>query len=88
VDTYWTHPKKRKPVATPVFPASTGFYDSGEVFVNLEKPWLSQAANPAGPATFASIIGKHGYGPKKRDPGFVTMLANVIDNFKLRLNCP
>jgi len=86
--TYYTHPIKGRPVATPTFSDATGFYDSGEVFVNLEKPWLSQAANPSDPTTFATIIGQHGYGPRNGDAGFVKMMKGVINGFRIRLNCP
>jgi RHS repeat-associated protein len=85
--TYWTQPTdpKVKPVPTPTFNASTGFYDSGEVFVNREKPFLG-APESANPSTFASIIHQHGYG--KGTNNYVSKTTSVINDFALRLDCP
>jgi hypothetical protein len=72
-------------VDTPIFKSTTGFYDSGEVFVNREKPFLN-VAHAADPTTFAEIIHQHGYGVGTAD--YVSKTVSVINDFALRINCP
>jgi hypothetical protein len=48
-------------VKTPEFPTSNGFLLSGQLFVNLETPYLS-SANGSDPTTFFQTIHAPGYG--------------------------
>ncbi len=65
------------------FSKTTGFYDSGMAFVQIELPYIKGIADPT---QFARLLHRHGYGVT--NPNYVGELVNIIGNVASRLDCP
>ena len=61
IGSYTTKPAYGPGVVTPVFPSSSGFALSGQVFANHENPFFANG-NASDPGNFFQTIHAHGYG--------------------------
>ena len=61
IGSYTTKPAYGPGVVTPVFPSSSGFALSGQVFANHESPFFANG-NASDPGNFFQTIHAHGYG--------------------------